>query len=136
MAKFLEWKDEYSVGIQMIDGQHKVMFSMINELVEMINSQPDEKKISQVIDELLNYKKIHFGTEEKFFKEFNYEGATDHIKAHKRFGESIDRICAENKGDILGLTFALVDFLEDWLVNHLLDMDHKYVNCFRDHGLK
>jgi hemerythrin len=36
----------------------------------------------------------------------------------------------------IDFAFDLIDFLEDWLINHLLDMDQKYKKCFHDHGLK
>ena len=32
--------------------------------------------------------------------------------------------------------FELVDFLEDWLINHLMIVDRKYIKCFHEHGLK
>ena len=36
----------------------------------------------------------------------------------------------------IDFAFELVDFLEDWLINHLMTVDQKYVKCFHDHGLK
>lgn len=134
--KKLVWEDKYSVGVKLIDDQHKKMFAVINELVEIIASTPTKEQVSHIIESLVQYKKFHFITEEKYFKEFNYEEAEEHIAKHHEFSERLETIQKKFGDDTLGLAFALVDFLEDWLIEHLLVVDHRYVKCFSEHGLK
>jgi len=134
--KTLEWKDKYSVGVELIDDQHKKMVAVINQLIEVISSAPDKEKIAEIIKQLVEYKQFHFDTEEKYFKEFNYEEAEEHIAKHREFTVKLGKLQEEFGDDLMGFSFALVDFLEDWLVDHLLTMDQKYVECFASHGLK
>ncbi|MEI6379200.1 MAG: bacteriohemerythrin [Candidatus Falkowbacteria bacterium] len=134
--KQLVWEDKYSVGVEQIDNQHKKMFAVINDLVSAINSKPTEEKLSAIIKSLIEYKKFHFATEEKYFKEFNYDGAADHIAKHHEFSQKLEEIESKYVGDVVGLAFELVDFLEDWLIEHLMIIDQKYVPCFKAHGLK
>jgi hemerythrin-like metal-binding protein len=136
MTKKLEWEDKYSVGVVELDNQHKRMFAVINELLDSINNQDSAEHLASIVDNLLQYKKFHFATEEKYFQEFNYEGAEEHIKKHKAFGERLDRLKKEYPEFSIEFAFALIDFLEDWLINHLLVVDQKYVTCFHQHGLK
>ena len=75
-------------------------------------------------------------TEEKYFKEFNYAGADEHIAKHKEFSENLAILQKKHEGDTLAFAFALVDFLEDWLINHLMTVDQQYKQCFKEHGLK
>ncbi|MEI8068127.1 MAG: bacteriohemerythrin [Candidatus Shapirobacteria bacterium] len=132
----LEWEEKYSVGVKLINDQHKTMFTTINKLIEMLSSAPNKEKIVEIINSLLEYKKFHFATEEKYFKEFNYQGATEHINAHQEFGKRLSIIQEKNKDNVLSLSYDLVDFLEDWLIDHLLTEDQKYKECFISHGLK
>lgn len=132
----LVWDEKYSITHE-IDEQHKHLFKIFNELVEVVCAPCSQKEdISKIIKEILEYKAIHFATEEKYFHEFNYEGTAEHEAAHKLFGEKLDEIQKASSGDPRLLAFNIIDFLEDWLLDHLMDMDQKYKKCFLDHGLK
>lgn len=132
----IEWEGKYSVGVTEIDGQHKRMFETINQLIGVVSVNPTEETLAPIIKALVEYKEFHFATEEKYFKEFNYEGAEEHIGAHRQFEEKLQYLREKYKNDAISLTYELVDFLEDWLLDHLMTKDQEYVECFRSHGLK
>lgn len=132
----LVWDEKYSVGVELIDKQHQVMFKTINELVETLGGIPTDEQVNKIIQSLIAYKKFHFVTEEKYFDEFHYEGGEDHKLKHKVFSAKLEEMIKEHQGDSIGLAFALVDFLEDWLIDHLMVTDQKYKECFLSHGLK
>jgi len=60
----------------------------------------------------------------------------EHKEKHRLFTEKLDKLVLQSKGDSMALAFALVDYLEDWLLDHLITEDQKYVTCFREHGLR
>ena len=132
----LEWEDRYSVGVVEIDDQHKRMFATINELLDSIKTGTTEEHIGSVIDSLIQYKIFHFATEEKYFKEFNYEGAAFHISKHQEFNKKLSFLKEKYPSPTIEFAYELVDFLEDWLLDHLMVVDQKYVECFKEHGLK
>ncbi len=132
----LEWDERYSVGIQVIDNQHKTMFLTINKLIDVVGNDPDKEELKEIIQSLLEYKKLHFTTEERYFEKAHYAGAPEHIEAHKKFGERLAEIQEKCGEDVIMLTFELVDFLEDWLIDHLMNMDQKYKEPLRVAGLK
>ena len=140
--KKIEWEDRLSVGIKLIDDQHKNLFATINELIDIINviskaeKSATEKKLDGIINQLMAYKRFHFATEERYFKEFNYEKADDHIFKHQSFDKKIDDIRKKNESDVFSFAFELVDFMEDWLIGHLMTTDQEYKECFKVHGLK
>jgi hemerythrin len=131
----LVWKDEYSVKVKEIDDQHKQLFDIINNLIKVLNTAPKEETINEIVKNIIKFKEAHFATEEKYFAQFNFEGAEEHIVAHKTFGEKVVAVQVAHQGDTIGFAFALVDFLEDWLIGHLMHMDQKYVECFTKNGL-
>lgn len=134
--KKIEWEEKYSVGVREIDEQHKLLIETINELVNVVASNPSKEGLMSIIENLINYKKIHFATEERYFEEFNFAGAKEHIAAHEEFGEKIKMIQEKNGDDVVAMTYDLVDFLEDWFVEHMLTVDQEYKDCFMAHGLK
>ncbi|MCX6712073.1 MAG: bacteriohemerythrin [Candidatus Vogelbacteria bacterium] len=135
-TKKLDWDDKYSVGVEEIDKQHKQMFVTINELLDIIHANKPIEHLQSVIDGLVAYKVFHFATEERYFKEFNYEETEDHMAKHREFNERLTALQAKYPTFSLEFAFELIDFLEDWLVDHLMTVDQKYVKCFHDHGLK
>ncbi len=136
MNKKLEWEDKYSVGVQLIDNQHKSMFDTINLLIDMLSDPSNKGKLDEVIKRLVEYKRFHFATEEKYFDEFNYVDAEEHRAKHREFNDKLEEMVKKNEGDSMSLAYELVDFLEDWLLDHLMVVDQKYVSCFHEHGLK
>lgn len=131
----LEWKNEYSVGVEMIDEQHKVFVSIMNELYTAIIEKKEKRVLDDVFKQLTAYTQFHFQTEERYFDEFNYEGSAEHKVAHQKLREQIAELEMRKDG-IMENPFELMDFLEDWLVDHIMGMDKKYSTCFKEHGLK
>ncbi len=112
------------------------MFEVINELLDAINANNTEEHLGNIIESLIKYKMFHFTTEEKYFNDFNYEGKEDHIARHKEFNDKLIMMRAKYPTYSVEFAFELVDFLENWLINHLMVTDQKYVKCFHEHGLK
>jgi len=132
----LVWDKKYSVGVEEIDGQHKRMFEIINELLDAINTNTAQEKLGHIIDSLIKYKIFHFATEEKYFKEFNYGGIDEHVTKHHEFNTELEALKNKYPVYTMEFSFELVDFLENWLIDHLMVMDQKYKKCFAEHGLK
>ena len=135
-TKKLEWDKKYSVGVEEIDNQHKRMFVVINELLDAIDSNSTNEHLGHIIESLVQYKIFHFETEEKYFKEFNYDDSEEHIRKHREFNKKLIELKEKYPEPTIEFAFELVDFLEDWLINHLMVVDQKYVQCFHEHGLK
>lgn len=132
----LLWEDKYSVGVEEIDNQHKFMFTVINDLLDAIDTNSTNEHLGKIIESLIKYKIFHFETEEKYFREFNYDGAEEHITKHHEFNTKLSGLKEKYPEYNMEFAFALVDFLEDWLIEHLMVVDQKYVKCFKEHGLK
>lgn len=136
IEKAMIWEDRFSVGVQEIDDQHKHMFSLINELLSVMNKLDAGVELKRISESILEYKKMHFETEERYFREFHFEEADAHIAMHKGFTLAIERLMSEYPGYTLEFAFKLVDFLEDWFIGHIMTADQRYVECFHEHGLK
>jgi hemerythrin-like metal-binding protein len=132
----IDWRDSMSVGVKEIDEQHKKLIDTIEKLNESIIKHDIEKNMVETFDRLFEYMNIHFATEEAYFEKLHYPEAEQHKAAHLFFRNRITEMYNKIGNNISGLSLDLVDFLEFWLVGHVMVMDKRYSECFHENGLK
>ena len=132
----IKWKPEYSVKVKEIDEQHQKLVILIDKLYVAINENKGNKILGNILDDLIDFGVYHFATEEKYFDMFKYKFANEHKKIHRGFEVKLGDFKKKFKNNELEISFELIDFLEDWLLDHLITTDQKYVQCFIDNGLK
>ena len=132
----IEWEDKFSVGISMIDEEHKKLIDIINMAIIAKEHNVNTEEIKDVLREMTDYTLTHFTTEEAYMKAFNYSEYQDHKEEHRGFSSEIIAYTYKViKGDY---QFAneLIEYLKHWLVNHIQVTDKKYIDCFKENGLK
>lgn len=129
----IEWKDSYSVSVKALDDQHRAFIEILNKLYETIKTNKEDE-VHDITETLIKYTDIHFKTEEKYFDQFKYEGSSEHKTEHRKLKTKVAEFQKRDE-DYLKVAFELADFLENWLVEHLDEMDKKYTKCFNDNGL-
>ncbi len=107
----------------------------MDTLYNAIQKRETEKVLGDTFAQLMHYKEFHFATEEKYFDKFNYDGAEEHKKAHQGFRDRVTELQKRSNEDHLVVSIETLDFMENWLVDHLALMDKKYTKCFNEHGL-
>jgi hemerythrin len=131
----IKWKDEYSVGIKEIDDQHKYFIALLNDLYSAVCSNKGRQELQDLFQEVSDYAEKHFSTEEKYFDEFNYDGAEEHKMKHQEMRDEIKKIKNQEGGNEIDFYGNIVYFLKDWLEDHFEKMDQEYEECFAKHGL-
>lgn len=133
----LEWGKKYSIGLDEIDNEHKILIGLINKLYKSYGNTSDKRHTRKIIDELLDYTIYHFGTEEEYFYKFDYPDKENHMEQHQIFINKIKDFKENFKqGTDTAIGFDIIDFLMKWFVNHILKVDVKYVNTFKNHGVE
>lgn len=88
MGNQLVWQDRYNLGVEVIDKEHKKLFSILNKL---FNFGKQEDKSQWVCQEAIKYFKDHalqhFTDEEAYMVSVNYGGFETHRRIHKTFRE-------------------------------------------------
>lgn len=137
MAK-ITWDESYSVGVRLIDGQHKKLFGILNAMDEGFagGRGQDPAFLEEVIYDLEAYVEFHFGEEEKYFQKFCYPEAETHIKEHRLYEEKIREFHEKYLEGGNDFSQEMLAFLENWIASHIKAEDKKYSACFREHGLK
>ncbi len=132
---FILWNESYNVGITTIDTQHKKLVDILNELYESFVDQTSGQKLSGILKELTDYTVYHFGNEEQLFQKHGYPQAKEHLEEHKGFIARINAFSAELNSGKTKLTFQLMNYLKNWLLNHICGSDQAYVSYFIDKEL-
>lgn len=132
----IEWDDSYNLDIQAIDDQHKILVDLINQFYVAFKSGRAKKQVKTILKGLADYTEYHFGVEEKYFKKFKYENEKEHLALHKEFVTKISNFQDEYNAGKINISYELMNFLRDWLVNHILKEDRKYISLFKDKGVK
>ena len=126
--KLVSWSEQYSVGIDIIDTHHQYLFDCINSLFNSIKKNESAGQISKTLKKLEEYTFIHFSEEEKMMREMDYPNLEDHIKSHHSFENKIEEFQQELRHNPLISLSPVVEFLKDWLVNHICKIDSQIIN--------
>lgn len=128
----IEWKDEYALGIETIDEQHKQLFEIADRIYALIQNDLIVDKydgIVEIITELKDYTIQHFAAEEKYMASIGYKKLLSQKVAHKDFLEKMEEIDLDkiDNGQNAYLMETL-DFVVEWLGQHILKEDKLIVN--------
>ena len=132
----IKWDDSLSVNVAQIDRQHKKLVDMINELHEAMKTGKGRDATEKIVFNLLIYAATHFRTEEEYFSKFGYPDANSHEIEHADFVRKVTEFKDDFIKGKLSLTIEIMNFLSDWLKNHIKGTDKKYVRFFNEKGLK
>lgn len=123
----IKWREDYSLGVESIDQQHKHLIEIANRVYDALKNQfyvDKYDKIVEILKELKDYTIYHFDEEEKFMKEIGYEGYFMHKIEHQKFIEKVQAIDLEKiDEDQDKYLLDIFNFIADWLVKHILEKD-------------
>jgi hemerythrin len=124
----IEWNERYSVGIKLIDDQHKELLRLINNfyLGCMQDRKNAEISFKLTIHGLINYIECHFAAEEQFLERIKYPDIAAHRRQHKEYIRVL-RERRENfeRGNV-GSLKNFARYIRDWIVTHITLIDKKY----------
>jgi len=131
----ITWSDELSVNVDRIDGQHRQLVIMINDLNDAMKAGKGQEILNTILEKMVGYAEEHFILEEYYFEKFGYSEAATHKSEHDQFVKKVVKfISGFDSGKPL-LTLEVIDFLKDWLIDHIKGSDQKYSVCFNENGL-
>jgi len=132
----LNWHPSFSVNIEEIDKQHKLLVNMINDLYNAMNAGKEKVILEKMINKLNIYAAMHFAREEHYFDIFGYPDAELHKKEHSDFEEKVYKFENAFHEGSQSLSTDIVNFLADWLVGHIKGSDKKYTPFLNERGIE
>ena len=129
----IEWNDSYSVGVAELDEQHKKLLRIINTMFESDDLSVNSQTITDLLTEMVEYASAHFDVEEKFMTECEYPDLANHIRTHEIFRKKVDKLRSARMAENKDMPSDMIRFLYEWLVNHIIFCDKKYVPYLASH---
>ncbi len=131
----LRWSPSLALDIKSIDEQHKVLVNLINELHQKMNSNAPQTAVGSVLGKLIDYTATHFKTEEEFFAQHRYEETDKHKEIHAKLVDQLLKFQKDYKAGEADISLELMEFLKDWLINHIKKTDAKYAPFLKSKGV-
>jgi hemerythrin len=126
----ITWKEDFRLGIDEIDKQHKRLFDIANEAYDLLKNEFAIDKYDHIVDiikELKDYTIYHFDYEEDYMKSIGFKKLLSHKVLHDDFKEKINNIdldkIDQNQDEYIK---DILNFLVDWIEKHILKDDRLY----------
>jgi hemerythrin len=133
---YLDWSDHFSVNINEIDEQHRKLMEMINTLHEAMVARQGREAQKIIIAAMVDYAHNHFALEERYMRESTFPWYATHKLEHEAFTVKALELQKKVSNDGFVLTLEILNFLKDWLQEHILGTDMQYVEHLNRHGLR
>lgn len=132
--KEITWTDDLSVGIELVDEQHKMLIKHLNDFNQSLKSQQGPAKIAKTLDFLIDYTHFHFNAEETHMAVNGYSELENHKKMHKTFKTTLASMEEDLKEE--GATQSLADSIDTLLVQWLFEHIRKFDVAFGKYLMK
>ncbi len=133
----IEWDDSLSVGVDLIDEQHKAWIERFNAVCEAIEAHKGPEQIAKTLSFLLDYTELHFSTEERHMTANDYPQLEDHRAKHEELKSTLGNLAQdfEEEGATHALAAAIDTFMGSWLVKHIREVDQKLGAFLKEKGI-
>ena len=136
LAKALEWNSSFATSVSKFDNEHKTLFTMVNELHDAMQQKRSRDAVGSVLNRLIDYTAKHFAGEEEAMTRTGYPDFAAHKREHEKLVEKALGLKATfDAGETLPAQ-GVIEFLQDWLVNHIRGVDQKYGPHLNKSGIK
>ena len=132
----IKWDKSFYVNIEEIDQQHEKLVGIVNSLAEAMADGEGKKVLAKIIQELVYYTKVHFQTEERILQLIDYHKLKEHKRQHREFVDKVTEFQTNFDRGQLGLTVEVMNYLCEWVRNHIKKSDKQYAQFIDENELR
>jgi hemerythrin len=134
---FIDWDDvKYSVGVKQFDDEHKELVRLLNELHSAMKAGHGRDVVAPTLNSLARYVRQHFAGEEAIMAKYAYPGNSAQKLQHETFTKRLADYQKGFESGEIGITVDLLQFLQSWLIDHIVRVDRQYASFFATKGLR
>ena len=136
--KEITWTSDLSVGIELIDEQHKMLIKHLNDLSQSLESGQGPAKISTTLNFLIDYTNFHFTAEEKHMAANGYPELENPKTMHEEFKSTLASLeeDLEEEGATQLLADSIDTLLVKWLFEHIRTIDVTFGRFLKENGVE
>ena len=121
------WSERYSVGVEILDRQHRHLLALCAEAARVVDS-PGSGKLSDIMDQMRQYADQHFKTEERLLAEHSYPNLPEQEREHDDYRTKLTALLLTASAGALEQS-AVYELLTQWWLDHILVSDMAYKEC-------
>ncbi|HFD81581.1 MAG TPA: bacteriohemerythrin [Gammaproteobacteria bacterium] len=144
MGEFVKWRDDWKLGIEPLDRQHRQMTDALNRLVQAchgelepgVGEEEREGVLAQRMDELYRLTRDHFRLEERMMQATRFPGHAEHAREHALLLAELKRAFAERlAAGCCDLDERTLQALKTWFVVHVSRSDREFADYIAEHDI-
>ena len=129
----LEWKPEYSVGVDSVDHEHRELVELVNRIGEALESGRPVDEVESAFGDLFRAISSHFALEERFMREHGYDQLAQHKADHERLLDELRDIMDDYREGREGPAERFRETVEAWFAEHFKTHDARLHGRLGDH---
>jgi hemerythrin-like metal-binding protein len=122
----LAWREEYSVGIEEVDHEHRELIGLINALHASLGDDRSAARVEAFLGEVLSDISAHFALEETVMRARGYDAFAEHKADHERLLDELRDLMDEQAMGIPLDDDDLANRLSEWFGQHFRTQDARF----------
>ena len=132
----VRFSERMSVLVDDMDGDHQRIFDCINRIHASVKSGAPAADQAQLFRDMAEFTSAHFAREEALMERHGYPGLEAQKTAHGKLLSTLGGYAeALQAGRTINLV-SVLNFLNNWLQDHILKMDRQYGDYFREQKIE
>lgn len=119
----IEWDDNYSIGVDAVDHEHRELIGLVNEAHERLMYTGEDGEVMDFLGEIYARISAHFALEEQLMRVKNYDHFEAHKSDHERLLDEIRDIMDDYEDDAFFSEAQLATRLRVWFTQHFRTHD-------------
>jgi hemerythrin-like metal-binding protein len=119
----LEWRDDFRIGIEEVDHEHRELIEQINALHAEFRGDGSAERVEGFLGEILAGVSAHFALEEKVMRARGYDEFAGHKADHERLLDELRDLMDEQAAGAVLDEDAFAARLGEWFSAHFRTHD-------------
>ena len=119
----IRWTDVLDIGLPKLDEQHKGLIALSNDLILAMDRGKGTDVLHSLFKKLKNYTIYHFFDEEEYMRLIGYPEIDEHREAHRVLTEKVNDFEARLQNNQSVAPAEALDFINGWIIWHIMEMD-------------
>jgi hemerythrin len=128
------WNPAWESGVEQIDQQHRLLLDQFDSLLVAMHENQASDRIQGILAYLSHYVESHFAIEEAHMRSARYPGLKGHMAMHDSMRAQVVQMVAGYAENPTLAKEAVIDFLTEWLLGHINEVDRPMAQFLLRHG--
>ena len=115
-----------AIGSAEVDWEHTLQLDLLDRFATQLGTGADREALAATLDQLVDFTKMHFASEEALMRLYGYERFAAHVAQHEETVERIDALRDACEAGAEDLTAETLAHLRHWLVEHIRYADRAF----------